>query len=672
MEENSQDVVLDDETSPVKKIDTKESKVTPETAPNFSDRVARLSISEDATASQEIINRLKQPKIGNENRTDKRRRSSAQSFNDADSSDMIEGDSNFRLDTSDEKHESKQVVKKAKREAKKEAEREPHKETTTQGADMGLQKVSKKKKKKAMNDNGIISVEKLGARTSSITDLREPIISSLCGKMLDACNLKIKNMSSVKKVITLFVPGLQAEDLGLPSRTSFKDVGPFPVKNSKLFSHVSQKADAFPISAPGSKNSLYPAYNHFINRSLSKNEKKNRYQELSNKKITINDLLMSLSDLVEHSYPIHPSLLDVPSDQFNSNMETYVDTRRFDHNGSHIFALDCEMCLSRKGSVLTRVSIVDFDGNVVYDKFVKPDMPITDYLTKYSGITEEKLANVTTTLRDVQHDILNMISEDDVLIGHSLENDLNALKVRHPKIVDTTVIYEHRAGPPFRPALRHLASTHLDYNIQTGDREGHNPVEDARACMDLVKLKIVNGLTFGVSITTENIFQKLSTAGVKCLKLDNNTYKRTQTDNVNGTSPNFDSQVFESLTDNIDEYRFLVAHLKGLALSRGYSYNISMRSDKDKEEIPSEAQSLDVLSHGMADLYEKCPTGTMIAVVSGNGDTRPYSKILAELETIERDQRTKARQEKSAELEEAVSKARDGVAVFFFKQEALD
>ncbi|CAR27812.1 hypothetical protein ZYGR_0N02980 [Zygosaccharomyces rouxii] len=675
MDENYHDVAIDEDASPAKKFGTEKQKTASDTAPNFSDRVARLSISEDANTSRDIINGLKHSKMTEENRADKRRRrSSAQSLNGPERSATVEGNGGSKQDVSEEKRENNKVIKKAKKEPKKEVKKEVQREAVIDDADMGSQKTSRKKKKKARNAHGIISVEKLGARTSSVSDLREPMISCLYGKTLDASNLKIKNMSSVKKVITVFVPGLQPEDLGLPSGTSFKDAGPFEVKNSKLFTKVplEQNVEAFPISAPGSKNSLYPAYNHFINRTLSKNERKTRHQELSSQKITINHLLMSLNDLVEHDYPIHPHLLDESARQLNTNAETYVDTQRFDHDGSHIFALDCEMCLSAKGSVLTRVSIVGFDGNVVYDQLVKPDTPITDYLTKYSGITEEKLANVTTTLQDVQRDILNMVSEDDVLIGHSLENDLNALKIRHPKIVDTSVIYDHRAGPPFRPALRHLASTHLNYNIQTGEKIGHNPIEDAKACMDLVKLKIVSGLTFGVSVTTENIFQKLSAAGIKCLKLDDNAFKRRNAEAVNAVSPNYDGQVFESLIDNIDDNQFLVARLKELAQSRGYAYNVSMRSDKEKGEVPSETQSLDVLSRGLANLYEKSPNGTMIAVFSGNGDTRPYSKIMAELETIDRDQRTKARQERSGELEKAVSRARDGVAVIFFKQETLD
>ena len=39
------------------------------------------------------------------------------------------------------------------------------------------------------------------------------------------------------------------------------------------------------------------------------------------------------------------------------------------------------------------------------------------------------LADVTTVLEDVQKDLLEIIHSDEVLIGHSLDFDLRALKV---------------------------------------------------------------------------------------------------------------------------------------------------------------------------------------------------------------------------------------------------
>ena len=48
-------------------------------------------------------------------------------------------------------------------------------------------------------------------------------------------------------------------------------------------------------------------------------------------------------------------------------------------------ALDCEMVgigPNGRRSVLARCSIVDFDGNTIFDKFVRPESRITDFRTK--------------------------------------------------------------------------------------------------------------------------------------------------------------------------------------------------------------------------------------------------------------------------------------------------
>lgn len=50
-------------------------------------------------------------------------------------------------------------------------------------------------------------------------------------------------------------------------------------------------------------------------------------------------------------------------------------------------------------------------------------------IDRFSGVTEEDLESSTITLRDVQAVLLSMFSAESILIGHSLESDLLALKV---------------------------------------------------------------------------------------------------------------------------------------------------------------------------------------------------------------------------------------------------
>lgn len=57
-------------------------------------------------------------------------------------------------------------------------------------------------------------------------------------------------------------------------------------------------------------------------------------------------------------------------------------------------ALDCEMVgAGPKGciSILARVSIVDYYGNVLLDEYVKPTKVVTDYRTKISGIRKSMI-----------------------------------------------------------------------------------------------------------------------------------------------------------------------------------------------------------------------------------------------------------------------------------------
>lgn len=65
---------------------------------------------------------------------------------------------------------------------------------------------------------------------------------------------------------------------------------------------------------------------------------------------------------------------------------------------SKFLAIDCEMVgTGPRGSVsqLGRCSLVSYDGDVVYDKFIKPPVPVTDYRTRWSGIRPRNLANAT-------------------------------------------------------------------------------------------------------------------------------------------------------------------------------------------------------------------------------------------------------------------------------------
>ena len=120
---------------------------------------------------------------------------------------------------------------------------------------------------------------------------------------------------------------------------------------------------------------------------------------------------------------------------------------------------------------------------------------------RFSGITPKSLESVSTTLSDVQSHLLNLFqpAHTIILVGQSLNSDLNAIKLMHPYIIDTALIFDHKRGKPYRPSLKWLAIKYLQRDIQRGRKKaGHDSTEDALACIDLVKIKLEKGLAFGV------------------------------------------------------------------------------------------------------------------------------------------------------------------------------
>ena len=173
-----------------------------------------------------------------------------------------------------------------------------------------------------------------------------------------------------------------------------------------------------------------------------------------------------------------------------------------------LLAIDCEMCQTTKGSELTRISIVDSKLMVVCDKLVKPPNEITNYLTQWSGITENLLKDVTLTIEDVHDEIFDFMDSNTILCGHSLENDLIAMKLIHNKVIDTAVLYMKRMrfrnnkrnigycqGGGRKISLKNLCEQYLNKKIQSskgpdGQIVGHSSVEDAIAAMQLLQLQL--------------------------------------------------------------------------------------------------------------------------------------------------------------------------------------
>ncbi|KAK4657412.1 RNA exonuclease 3 [Podospora pseudocomata] len=183
---------------------------------------------------------------------------------------------------------------------------------------------------------------------------------------------------------------------------------------------------------------------------------------------------------------------------------------------------DCEMGYTARGLELIRLTATSWpNGKELLDVIVRPIGEVLDLNSRYSGVWPEDIANaeewspgkpLTTVVESsdtgrtkkkhmtivpspmVARDLLfSLICPETPLIGHALENDLNAVRIVHPTIIDTALLFPHRRGLPMRYSLKMLMETELNKAIQVDTKEnrGHDSGEDARAAGELVRLKVM-------------------------------------------------------------------------------------------------------------------------------------------------------------------------------------
>jgi RNA exonuclease 4 len=166
---------------------------------------------------------------------------------------------------------------------------------------------------------------------------------------------------------------------------------------------------------------------------------------------------------------------------------------------SSYVALDCEMVgigTDGKESALARVSITDWNEEILLDTFVQVPDRVTDFRTHVSGVRAKDIRSTNEKAMELHacRKTVGVILKSKILVGHSLKNDFAALMLDHPKSqIRDTAKYKPfmrasgRNGGKLRPRkLRDLVKEHLGLTIQK-EGEAHTSVEDAQATLKLYK-----------------------------------------------------------------------------------------------------------------------------------------------------------------------------------------
>lgn len=189
-------------------------------------------------------------------------------------------------------------------------------------------------------------------------------------------------------------------------------------------------------------------------------------------------------------------------------------------------SFDCEMCFTVCGMELVRLTALSWPhGEKLLDVLVRPLGAILDLNSRYSGIHPEDYihalpydhdsksnedqnaeaqngsankgtSGMASRLRIVDSPkvarqlLFDFLTPSTPLIGHAIENDLSSVRIVHPCIVDTVLLYPQGSGLPFRRGLKSLTKHYLWRDIQMAGAQGHDSTEDAKATGDLVREKV--------------------------------------------------------------------------------------------------------------------------------------------------------------------------------------
>jgi hypothetical protein len=255
---------------------------------------------------------------------------------------------------------------------------------------------------------------------------------------------------------------------------------------------------------------------HQPSHQTSQNQNQNQSQnDNENRHVTLEPLEQNLifrylsarchSDarLAKHGYTFPPSLNEAnkrPPKQLSIKRGLFREVPRFAANNAskrRAIVLDCEMVQVEEGRrELAFLTAIDFlTGEVLIDNYVQPNAKVVNWDSRFSGVTPSAMnkavrqGTALTGWQGARSRLWEFMDSETILIGHSLNNDLDVLGMFHWNIFDSSIftseaVFSHEQSSRTW-SLKTLTKELVNYDIQVG-KKGHSALEDAHATRDVV------------------------------------------------------------------------------------------------------------------------------------------------------------------------------------------
>ena len=152
---------------------------------------------------------------------------------------------------------------------------------------------------------------------------------------------------------------------------------------------------------------------------------------------------------------------------------------------------------SNKSELALLCAVDCLTGETLINSFVRPDEPVLDWRTRFSGVSPAVMAAAQAECRALagweaaRTMLFRHVDADTVIVGHSVNHDLRVLRISHTKIVDASILtgeavvgVNNKIKSPW--GLQQLCQDLLGLRIRDWRGGAHDCLEDTLAARELV------------------------------------------------------------------------------------------------------------------------------------------------------------------------------------------